>query len=176
MKASYVAIAVLLVFIIASFFMIPKEQPAPKKAVLSDFDTKILSSGRLNQSLLKAQHIHADFAVFVNGDRIDFKKTNYYGKSAFLHIEPDDDESDGKKLHMHSTNVPLWVFFESIGMKFGRQCLDTVTTVCGKVMFFINETQNEEYENYVFGNGDRILVTVNPKDVEAEKASVTRYS
>ena len=176
MKATHIAIAALSVFIIASFFLMPKAQIAQKKAVLSDFDAGILSSGRLNQSLLKAQHIHADFAVFANGKQVDFRKSEYYGRSAFLHIEPDDDGSTGKKLHMHSTNVPLWVFFESIGMEFGRQCLVAETKDCGNVMLFVNGTQNNGYEDYVFGNGDRILITVNPKEIEGEKASLTSYS
>lgn len=179
MKLYYIAIAAISLFILASLFLIPDglpNQTAKKKAVLSGFDAQILSSGRLNQSLLKAQHIHADFAVFVGGVQADFKKAEYYGKSAFLHTEPDDDGSAGKKLHMHSTNVPLWVFFESIGMRFGRECLYTSSNECGDVLFFVNGIQNSEYENYVFRDGDRLLVTLGPNDIGREKESVTNHS
>ncbi len=177
-KALYGIALVLIGFILLAQIYISSQNSQNVKAsvpVLSEFDRQILGS-RLNPSLLKVQHIHADFAVFVNGQQFDFSDKKYFLKSAFMHVETDDDGSDGKKLHMHSTNVPLWVFLESEGLSFNSSCVKLDKEVCGNVTFFVNEQENREYENYVFSDGDRMLITLNPKDLKRELGSVTSFS
>ncbi len=186
-KILYVAIIILLAFLAVSSFILSgtnvntdqseKLTTAPVK--LTDFDKSILGT-RLDKNLLKAQHIHADFAVFINDNQMDFNNEKYFLKSAFMHVERDDDGSDGKKLHMHSTNVPLWVFFESIGMNFNRNCitLENGESFCGtdKMKFYVNGRENSEYENYVFKDGNKILISFGSSDIKKELGAVTDFA
>ena len=190
-KITYALVIVFLAFLAVSSFILSNtgaNQNQSRQAqevltsapiTLTNFDKSILGT-RLDPSKLKTQPIHADFAVFINNEQVDFNNPEYFLKSAFMHVERDDDGSDGKKLHMHSTNVPLWVFFESIGMNFNRNCitLDNGENFCGtdKMKFFVNGQENDEYENYVFEDGDKILISFNSSSIVRELALVTDFS
>lgn len=181
-KVVYATIIALAVFIVASFFILSgagKPEATPhgqqRAPVFSEFDRSILGT-RLDPSLLKTQHIHADFAVFMDGEQVDFNDPKYFLRSAFMHAETDDDGSAGRKLHMHSTNVPLWVFLESVEMGFNRTCIKAGKEYCGNVAFYVNGEPNDRYGDYVFGNGDRILISLDAGDMAKELASVSYYS
>jgi len=66
---------------------------------------------------------------------------------------------------MHATGIPLWIFFESVGMKFSKDCLELPDgkKFCnnGKstLKFYVNGKLNDEWENYVFKDLDKILVS-----------------
>ena len=173
---AYVLIPVLTVFIISVAY-IQFFTPKAKMAVLTDFDKSILGT-RLDPSLLKAQHIHADFSVFINDVQLNFNDEKYFERSVFIHVEPDSDGSGGKKFHMHSTNIPLWVFFESGKMNFTEECVtsDDGSRFCGDVKFYVNGVQNSQYQNYVFKNSDKILISFNSTDINREINSVTNFS
>ncbi len=116
--------------------------------------------------ILGSQHIHADFKVFVDGKPFNFADTKYYMKSSFIHLDDSQNKEDALGvLHMHATGVPLWVFFKSIGMNFDKNCitLENNEKFCNdenkKLKFFVNGKENNEFENYVFDDLDKILIT-----------------
>lgn len=126
--------------------------------------------------VLSSQHIHADFKVYVNGESLDFADTKYYMKSSFIHLDNQQNKDDaGGVLHMHATGVPLWVFFESIGMDFNKDCitLENKEKLCSegnnKLEFFVNGKENSEFENYVFNDLDKILISYGSENDEAIK-------
>src|SRR3989344_3513182 len=74
--------------------------------------------------VLGTQHIHADFKVYMNGKSLNFADNRYYMKSSFMHLDNQQNKDDaGGLLHMHATGVPLWVFLNSIGMDFNKDCI-----------------------------------------------------
>ena len=143
--------------------------------------------------ILGSQHIHADWKFYINGKTLDFSDKSYSrireGKSAssFIHVEPDSStaEKPGDVLHMHATGVPLWVFFKSIGMDFNKDCitLDNKEKFCNdenkKLKFFVNGKENNEFENYVFKNLDKILIRYgneNQERIQNQLNSITDFA
>lgn len=116
-------------------------------------------------------HTHADFAVFVNGEQLDFDNPDYYdgglNKNYFL-IDLHTGQPD--VLHMHPQLVGLDGFFSSIGWEFTRDCLrtDTGDEYCNNethsVKFYVNGVQNDRFQNYVFEDLDKILISYGPRD------------
>ncbi len=129
-------------------------------------------------------HYHADFAVFLDGKQVDFNNEKYFVKSAFMHVENDDPEEAGKVLHMHAEGVPLWLFFESVGIEFTDKCfiLDTGEEYCNDnentLKMYLNGEENSEYQNYVFQDHDKILISYGDKnkDVSGQLATVTDFA
>ncbi|MBI2664663.1 hypothetical protein HYX10_04985 [Candidatus Woesearchaeota archaeon] len=130
-------------------------------------------------------HYHADFKVYISGEEIDFSQQKYFVKSRFIHVENDVQGDSGKVLHMHASGVPLWVFFESVGMKFNESCFvtDGREAHCNNngrtLSFYTNGKQNPEYESYVFQDGDRILISYgseNGEEIKKQLSSITDFA
>lgn len=142
-----------------------------------------LSIGVLDKTK-QTHHYHADFKVFINGNPINFNNPTYFVKSRFMHVENDVQGDSGEVLHMHASGVPLWLFFESIGMKFDNQCfaLDTGEKYCNNsnnsLKFYVNGNPNKEFGDYVFEDNDKILVSYGPtnEDLAGQLAAVTSFS
>ncbi|MDI6720981.1 MAG: hypothetical protein QMD85_01230 [Candidatus Aenigmarchaeota archaeon] len=132
--------------------------------------------------ILGSAHIHADFKIYVNEEPINFANPYYYMKSSFIHL--DDDENKEKAfslLHMHATGVPLWIFFRSIGIDFSKNCISLPNEkFCNNdqktLKFYVNGKPNNEYENYVFKDGDKILISYGSEDITQQMNSVTGYA
>ena len=121
--------------------------------------------------LLGSAHEHADFMVYIEGEEIDFNQEKYFVKSAFVHIEPELNNGEtGKILHIHAKGIPLWLFFESLGMKFNLECFEIddkqfCNNENNRLRLFVNDIENYEFGNYVPKNLDKILITYGNKDV-----------
>ena len=134
--------------------------------------------------ILGSQHIHADWKVYVNGKQLDFldkshmeRMRNNQPVSSFIHVDSGAPapEKTGNILHMHATGIPLWIFFKSIGMNFDKDCitLENKEKFCNygnkKLKFFVNGKENNEFENYVFNNLDKILISYGNENQEEIK-------
>lgn len=136
--------------------------------------------------ILGSQHIHADFKVFINGKTIDFSDNEYYMKSSFMHLDDNQNKQDASGvLHMHATGVPLWVFFKSIGMDFNKDCITLKNNekFCNdgnkKLKFYVNGKPNSEFENYVFNNLDKILISYgneSEEEINKQSTSITDFA
>jgi len=136
--------------------------------------------------ILGSQHIHADFKIDLNGEPLNFANNKYYMKSSFLHLDDNQNKEDASGvLHMHATGVPLWIFFKSIGMDFNKYCitLENKEKFCTdgnkKLKFFVNGKENNDFENYVFNNLDKILISYGSESEEEIKnqfASITDFA
>src|SRR6476469_9566973 len=110
--------------------------------------------------VLGSAHVHAAFAVKLNGTKLDFSDNKYQVKSRFLHVE----NGDGDTLHRHATGVPIAEFFRSIKMNVTDSCFtnDNGTKFCsnGKenLEFYVNGNKTKSIADYVFNDDDRILI------------------
>ncbi len=139
-----------------------------------------------NIGILGSQHIHADFKVYTNGKLVDFAENKYYMGSSFIHLDESQNKQDASGvLHMHATGVPLWIFFKSIGMDFNNDCitLDTKKKFCNdenkNIKFLVNGKENNEFENYVFRNLDKILISYgneNQQEIQKQLDSITDFA
>src|SRR5918995_2001560 len=81
-----------------------------------------------NFGALGSEHVHAAFAVKINGEKLDFSQEKYQVKSQYIHVE----NNDGNTLHRHATDVPVGEFFASLGMNVTDSCftLENKTSYC----------------------------------------------
>ncbi len=150
-------------------------------------DTKI--------GILGSQHIHVDWKIYVNGKSLDdsfyeplamdMSKMDNSITSSFIHLDKGAPapEKTGDVLHMHATGVPLWIFFKSVGMDFNKDCLTLPDSqrFCsgnGKTLkFYVNGKPNNEWENYVFSDLDKILISYGDEiDLSNQLNSITDFA
>ncbi len=111
-------------------------------------------------------HWHADFNVFLCGNRVDFSSLGSAGSMAgpmLLHTHGDH------KIHIEGLvsragDIAVGNFFRGIGHRFSSSGFDDYTNEndkCGgdnKIVMLVNGEENPEFENYVLKDGDVIEV------------------
>jgi hypothetical protein len=121
--------------------------------------------------VLGSAHVHAAFAVKLNGTKLDFSDNKYQVKSRFMHVE----NGDGDTLHRHATGVPVAEFFKSIKMNATDSCFtnDNGTKYCsnGKqnLEFYVNGNKTKSIADYVFNDDDRILVVYGDSPIQVKQ-------
>lgn len=147
--------------------------------------------------VLDSAHIHTDWKIYVNGKVLDLSDKAHMERmranlpvSSFIHVDSGapTPEKTGDLLHMHATGVPLWIWFESVGMKLDQNCLvvesgkESGKKYCndGKnsLKFYVNGKVNDQYEQYVFNDLDKILISYGPKseDIQLQLATITGFA
>lgn len=124
--------------------------------------------------VLGSQHIHADLKIYLKGKALDeeffrpiardiqLKSSNI--TSSFIHVESSPSEKIGDVLHMHATGVPLWIFFDSIGLELPN------------AKAYVNGQEIHDYRNYVFNDLDKILITDGTGSLDEQLASITDFA
>ncbi|MBI2148920.1 hypothetical protein HYU23_04520 [Candidatus Woesearchaeota archaeon] len=143
---------------------------------------------------LGSQHIHADWKIYINGQQLDFTGKDHMTRmksgssvSSFIHVDSGAPapEKTGDVIHMHAKGIPLWIFFESLGMKFNNDCLvlDTGEKYCNNkeksLKFYVNSQSNNQYENYVFNDLDKILISYGDEteeEIQQQLSAITDYA
>lgn len=147
--------------------------------------------------VLGSQHIHADWKIYINGKALD---SNFFGPlamdmsnpnkpttSSFIHVDmgAPAPERVGDVIHMHAKNVPLWVFFRSVGMNLTK---DSLTLADGKILknengnsikFYLNGQKVDELGGYSFQPLDKLLISYGPvgdPDVQKQISSITNFA
>lgn len=109
-------------------------------------------------------HVHAGFAVILNGQEIDFSQTRYQvdtTRSQLIHMEG----GDGTTLHRHATGVPIEEFLHSVRMDIVNNCFvnDNGAQYCeggdNRLIYFVNGQEVDDIMGYVLNEDDRILIT-----------------
>ena len=144
--------------------------------------------------ILGSAHIHADWKIYINDKQLGFSDKSHMERmrnnqpvSSFIHVDSGapEPEKTGEILHMHATGIPLWIFFKSIGMDFNKDCitLENKEKFCSegnkKLKFFVNGKENNEFENYVFNDLDKILISYgneNEEEIRQQLASITDFA
>jgi hypothetical protein len=110
-------------------------------------------------------HVHADFLMYINNERIRFTDQKYqstpeHAHHASLHFHDGNDEV----IHRHADGVTLADFFQSIGMTITNECLtlDTGSTYCTNeretLLLMVNGEPMRDIERYIIGEEDQILL------------------
>ena len=144
--------------------------------------------------ILGSQHIHADWKIYIDGKALDLSDKSHMERmrsnlpvSSFIHVDSGAPapEKTGDVIHMHAKGVPLWIFFDSVGMDFNKDCLtlENEEKLCNdgnkKLRFFVNGKENNEFENYVFKDLDKILISYgNEKgeEIRTQLNSITGFA
>jgi hypothetical protein len=115
---------------------------------------------------LGSEHVHAAFAVKINGEKLNFSQPQYQVRSEYIHVE----NNDGNTLHRHATGVPVGEFFRTVGMNVTDSCftLENKTSYCSdgnsNLEFYVNGNKTNSIANYVLKDNDRILIVYGNKN------------
>ncbi len=143
-------------------------------------------------------HTHADFAVWMDGKQMDFSGEKFMEKELtpaqeevlkhetgavtdlsavnlqkYLHLH----DGNGHVIHRHKSGLTLADFFTSIRIGFSGKCFTSGVPMqdgetCSENLFrlFVNGTeQSFDDLNYVFEDGDKILITTAVDQTELTK-------
>ena len=113
-------------------------------------------AGKLGDS-----HEHASLLVRIFGDKFDFSVPSYQIKSSWIHFE----ESDGTTIHRHASGVTLGYLFDSLNIGMDSKCyvFPDGRQFCNNedysLKYYINHQPVSDINDYIFEDGDRILIT-----------------
>ena len=119
------------------------------------------------------EHVHASILVRIFGDKFDFSVPTYQIKSSWIHFE----ESDGTTIHRHSSGVELGYLFDTINIGIDNKCyiFPDGRQFCSNedysLKYYINHQLVNGVYDYVFEDGDRILITYGsetPEQIEIQ--------
>jgi hypothetical protein len=119
------------------------------------------------------EHDHASILVRIFGDKFDFSVPTYQIKSSWIHFE----ESDGTTVHRHSSGVTLGYLFDSVRIGIDNKCyiFPDGRQFCSNedysLKYYINHKLVNDVYDYVFEDGDRILITYGsetPEQIEIQ--------
>lgn len=116
---------------------------------------------------LNSAHLHADVKVYINGQSIDFSQRKYQLASSFLHFE----EGIGDVIHTHATGLTIGHLFNSLKGGISNNCVALENqNYCNenkkKLKFYANGQLNNEFDNHIIHNLDKILVSYGNEDQE----------
>ena len=101
--------------------------------------------------LLNSEHSHAEMAVIIFGDSVDFSEDKYQNKSSWIQFEGSDGTNDFIK---HTTGVTLGYLFETLGLGLDDQCFvfqdgrSFCTDENYSLRFFVNDKQVDSVIDY----------------------------
>lgn len=110
-------------------------------------------------------HVHADFLMYINDERMDFTDDKY--QSALNHILHEDfhfHDNNDKVIHRHADGLTLADFISSIGYTLTDDCLttDTGAQYCKDenktLRLYVNEVVVSDTRSYIPQEEDRILI------------------
>ena len=107
------------------------------------------------------EHEHASLLVRIFGDTFDFSSPAYQIKSSWIHFE----DSDGTTIHRHASGVTLDYLFANLGINIDSECYKFpdgrhfCTNEDYSLKYYINHQPVKDINDYVFEDGDRILIT-----------------
>ena len=107
------------------------------------------------------EHEHASLLVKIFTDKFDFTSPAYQIKSSWIHFE----ESDGSTIHRHASGVTLGYLFSTLNIGIDSTCYKFpdgrhfCTNEDYSLKYYINHQIVNDINNYIFEDGDRILIT-----------------
>ena len=135
-------------------------------------------------------HYHANFALYINGQRETFNEPTYYEEIAGGSCTADENITPVERAHMHDSVSDLvhvhdhavtWgAFFQNINWAIGEDFVKTplktyVADDTHKVNFYLNGQPVGDISNQVIKDKDRLLVdfgTTSQADLQKEADSV----
>ena len=166
----------------------PPKTPASKLVLLiTGFVLGVLALGAVRFVNIKdmSVHYHADFALYVNGQKDEFKSFTFYEE--VQSCSADDANNVKAKAHMHDQKAGLvhvhaagvtWgQFFNNLGYNLGDNVIETDDGVFAdgqdgnKLTFMLNGQEVDAVANRVIGNTDRLLINYGKENDAALQAN-----
>jgi len=119
------------------------------------------------------EHEHASLLVRIFGDQFDFSTSTYQIKNSWIHFE----ESDGTTIHRHAEGVAVGYLFDTLNIGINNECYmfpdgrNFCTNEDYSLKYYINHKNVKDINDYVFEDGDRILITYGsetPEQIEEQ--------
>lgn len=124
-------------------------------------------------------HTHADFAVWVNGEQMNYANEDFMSEAEEVETDEDHEvhghkhhpylhlhDGIGHVIHRHKPGLTVGEFFESLQLAFDGTCyISTMPMadgqICGETPFrmFVNGKEMPLDLGYVFEDLDQILIT-----------------
>ena len=124
--------------------------------------------------LVGSIHEHAVILIFLDGNLLDLSKPEYMLRSEPVHVE----NLDGAIIHKHATGITVGHFLQTLGISFDKNCLvtDKQDSYCNKngntLKFYVNGDINNDFNNYVFREEDRLLISYGNEDEDTIKGQI----
>jgi len=119
---------------------------------------------------LGSEHVHATLLTKLHGDTFSYSGPGYQIKNSYQHFEA----GDGSTIHRHATGVMMGWLFETIKIGLDEECFSYKASAGGErkfctneefsLKFYVNHELVDNLTEYVFEDGDRILVSYGGED------------
>ena len=112
--------------------------------------------------------------VRIFGDKFDFSLPAYQIKSSWIHFEA----QDGTTIHRHASGVTLGFMFETLNIEIDDQCYkfpdgrEFCTNEDYSLKYYVNHQPVSNINDYVFNDGDRILISYGNEDQDGIDAQL----
>lgn len=130
-------------------------------------------------------HYHANWAVFVDGERLDLTGDRYMEdvmrcSADASHVAPEDrvhmHENDHDVVHVHAAGVTWGHLIANLGFNVGDDFLITdngryLSGEAGSLKFILNGAEVPSIHNRQIGDQDRLLISFGPEPAEEVVAS-----
>ena len=130
-------------------------------------------------------HYHADFVLYVNGQKDEFKSFTFYEEVQSCSADDANNVKDNAHMHdnkaglvhVHAAGVTWGQFFSNLGYTVGDNVIETDEGVFAdgqdgnKLTFMLNGQEVDAIANRVVGNTDRLLINYGKED----KAELQTY-
>lgn len=132
-------------------------------------------------------HVHADFAVYINGERFNFAQEKYMTSTNVCHAAFQEKhlhmhDMNGDVVHSHEAGQHWSQFFDTIGFKLTDSSLTTDTGTVfknegnKKWHFFVNDQEVSTIADREFADLDRVLLSygeASPAQLQTQRDAVT---
>lgn len=147
-----------------------------------DFKTLVKAAilkSPITQAPVEKYHAHFDFKVIINGKALDFAQAKYQSVDKkdldeWIHFH----NSNGNIVHIHKRGIKLGEFINSLKMNLTSTCftLDTGEKFCNQggstLKMFVNGKENNQYDQYVPQDIDRLLISFGSDSQKALQAQI----
>lgn len=120
-------------------------------------------------------HVHADFHIVVNGERVDLSD-DMFMTTAEQSFHPDAHlhDNDGDVKHIHAEGVTFMEFLKSLEITLTEDCLTLDNSYCtnedNRLMMYVNDMPfTDSIESYIPVDDDRILVYYGTNNPDPEQ-------
>lgn len=140
------------------------------------FSIAIIAAGILfTMNILDNEyHVHADFLVSINGEKINFSQSQYQSTATnTLHSGVHLHDGWGTVIHYHQKGITLQDFFTSLDMNMSQNCFTTQnTSYCTNQTHnfevYVNNKTIENPQNYVADDLDQIAIIYQDSQLPVE--------
>lgn len=106
-------------------------------------------------------HWHADWAVYINGEKQSFDAQRYQVDADFVHVEG----GDGDTIHVHAKGATLGEFLDTLGWSLSNDCLSTgdgeelCQSETADLEVLVDGTRVDDPATYTIQDGDELTIS-----------------